>query len=436
MKNLLIIAPYFVPRRRVGALRPFRFASHLAVSGWNISVVTIGSGEMPTPEEKKSLEKMNILEISPPFDRTKNSGEIAAVAGNSKSNNKKSTLMDKSGNLIDRHTPLDTWIYLFRLRYGKIRTFAAKQNPDAVWATGDPWSGLWLGEKLSGDLNIPFVADFRDPWTLSGLNLRDRSAWSESADRRFEERILRHASKVIFTSGATAELYKRHYHLPSWKVKVICNSYSDLIEHKTLPTSETIRFENDHFHILFLGRFRRLSPATAIINVLERLYEKDTQTASKIRIHSFGKMWDEDIQRVKKAGIKKIFKMHKPVNPQHIGSVLENADLLMVSTAPERDTIIPAKFWEYLSVGKPVLAISRNEEIRGILSKAGGGVFFRPDQVEETADFISRMMISKENRTVFPVPEINVEERKKFGSGETSRQLGQTLEEVIAHGRR
>ncbi|MDZ7682579.1 MAG: hypothetical protein U5J63_12930 [Fodinibius sp.] len=29
MKKLLMVAPYFLPRRRVGALRPFKFAIHL-----------------------------------------------------------------------------------------------------------------------------------------------------------------------------------------------------------------------------------------------------------------------------------------------------------------------------------------------------------------------------------------------------------------------
>jgi hypothetical protein len=82
---------------------------------------------------------------------------------------------------------MDTWVFLFWSAYSKILKEAKNLKPDLIWSTGDPWSGLWLGHKLSKDLKKPWIADFRDPWTLSGLSLRKRSFLSILADKKLEK---------------------------------------------------------------------------------------------------------------------------------------------------------------------------------------------------------------------------------------------------------
>ena len=71
MKKVLMIAPYFIPRRRVGALRPFKFAIHLQSYGYQPVILTIASPESTfTKLEKEVLKNIPIIEIEPPFDRT------------------------------------------------------------------------------------------------------------------------------------------------------------------------------------------------------------------------------------------------------------------------------------------------------------------------------------------------------------------------------
>lgn len=427
MKKLLMIAPYFVPRRRVGALRPFKFAVHLKKSKWDVSVITIASSSDEnhlTDIEKFLLDGLKIYKVSTPFDRT---GSL----NRKKKSSQKPHLLSIS-SWIDRHTPLDTWIYLFRLRYSRIRAFAVHQKPNLIWATGDPWSGLWLGEKLSRELNVPFIADFRDPWTLSGLSLRQRSYLSSKADKKAEGSILNSADKVIFTSRQTEALYKHHYNLKPGKTAVIYNSYNDLFAgNQNTGDKPEIIFEADKLHILFLGSFRRLSPVGPIIDILRTLSNSAPTVLPKTVIHSFGGIDSDEIKKIAEFGFADQFRMHEPVLPEQLDGIISKADLLLVSTAPERNTIIPAKLWDYLASEKPILAVVNNPEIAEILKKTGGGVVFRPDQLKEIIAFLKKMWNMKKKGLPTPVPEINRTERKAFGSEIMTIQLEEILDEVI-----
>jgi hypothetical protein len=112
---VLMIAPYFVPRRRVGALRPFKFAIHLRKYGYNPVVLTIANpdGNL-TAKEKKLLDGIKVIEVGSPLDRTEKVKSIKEK--------KTSRLSGSVMNWIDKQTPLDSWIYLFQMRYSWILT--------------------------------------------------------------------------------------------------------------------------------------------------------------------------------------------------------------------------------------------------------------------------------------------------------------------------
>lgn len=372
MKTVLMIAPYFIPRRRVGALRPFKFAVHLENFGFKPVVLTIDSGsDRCSAREEELLKKIEVIELRSVIDRTqpekRSSMEKAPEPRHS------SGLGNRFLNWIDRHTPVDTWIYFFRFRYRYILKRAREVNPDLIWATGDPWSSLWLGEKLSRVLNKPLITDFRDPWTLSGVNLRKRSPLSVRADRRVEERIIANSGKVVFTSAYTGKIYRDHYSLPEQKCEVIYNS----IDSDLLPDKWEMKWESSldpaFFNILFFGRFRRLSPVSPAISYLEKLERVSPELAAVVRLHSFGLPDQDQRQEVLNSRYRDHFVFHKPVLPEMKRDVLQKADLLLLTTHPERDGVIPAKFWDYLDSGKPILSLLHHPEVHQILSDHHAG---------------------------------------------------------------
>ncbi|MEX2455845.1 MAG: glycosyltransferase [Balneolaceae bacterium] len=425
MKTVLMIAPYFVPRRRVGSLRPFKFVIHLKEQGWNPVVLTIKDSKNRLSEkEKRLLDDIQIIEISPPFDRT--------VSSSSKSEKKKKSDKSTSFKLsewIDKQIPLDSWMLLFWLKYRGIRKQVKLINPDLIWSTGDPWSGHWMGNKLSKDLSKPWIADFRDPWTLSEMNLRKRSGFSSKRDRHWENKFVKNADKLTFTAKSTEDLYRDHYNLNEKKTATIYNSFDDTLNDSSEKWK--VHFDHEYLNILFFGRFRRLSPALPIIKALQSLSSKNPEAVKKIRVHSFGEMEIDDLNRIKKYQLQDQFIIHNPVLPQQSINVFKKADLLLVSTNEARKHIIPAKLWEYLQVEKPILSIAPNPEIADILQETGAGIQFSTHNISEIAQYLNDCV---ENKNELFLSKRNTGKVDRFTARSTAKQLSKIMDELTSDG--
>lgn len=388
-KKVLIIAPYFTPRRRVGSLRPFKFAIHLSSLGYKTAVLTIGHNpDQLTTNERLMLKSVEILSIDSPFDRTtgKTKSEIETQ--------KKCTLGEAVLSWIDRNCPMDTWIFLFLLRWVWIKRVAIQFKPDLILATGDPWSGLWLGEKLSKLLEVPFIADFRDPWTLGNQQLRSRTSISAGVDRMIEKRVIERADYLIFTSEQTKQLYLEKYQIPSGKLSTIYNSFEPELM-KSSQVWDAPKMDQKKLNILFLGRFRRLSSVSVILDVLKQIQTAHPVEAGLVNIHSFGEPDHGEMEQIQKMGLSAQFLFHPPFKPEYSLQVMNSADLLLLSTSRQRSEIIPAKLWDYLFSEVPILSVVPNPEVGNIIKRTDAGIHFNQDSRTEIADWIAQMVRRK-----------------------------------------
>lgn len=421
-----MIAPYFVPRRRVGALRPFKFAIHLRSFGYQPYVLTIASPESTsTDSEKKVLEDIPIIEIESPFDRT-----TQKTSGTKTDENESPVL-----NWLDKNTPLDSWIYLFLLKYFEIFKKAKEINPDIIWATGDPWSSLWLGEKLSHSLSKPLVADFRDPWTVSDVNLRNRSGFSMAIDKEIEKKIIYNADKLIFTSRLTRERYSEHYKLTGEKAKTIYNSFDLTLAKANKDETWGEELNPEYLNLIFFGRFRRLSPVTPVADALKELKKMSTGDASYICIHSFGKPDPQNLYMIREYGLEKNFIYHEPVVPEKMLPVLKSADILLLSTNMDREQVIPAKLWDYLSVEIPILSITPNPEVGDIIMRSKAGIQVHPHEKVEIAELLQSFAKAKRNDESFLLsPEKEIPDRNIYEAKHTSEELASVFDDLLTNG--
>lgn len=419
-KKVLLIAPYFIPRRRVGSLRPFKFAIHLSSLGYKPIVLTIGhQPNQLTPTEMKMLKGIEILSIESPFDRTsrpnKNKKTEKSTSTNEEKgkstntneeteNRIKKNLFEPVLSWFDKNCPIDTWVFLFILRWGWIKRVAILSKPDLIMATGDPWSGLWLGEKLSKKLNVPFVADFRDPWTLGSLRLRERSLFSAGRDKIIEKRVIEHADRVIFTSKQTNRLYSEKYQLSPIKTATLYNSFEPRLMKESSDFSNSPNWDPSKINILFLGHFRRLSSASLVVDFLKEIQFSNPVEFQMLRIHSFGEPDKDEKDQIYEARLTSTFIFHDPFEPEESLPIMNSADLLLLSTSRERSNIIPAKLWDYLFSDVPILSIVPNPEVGSIVNKTSSGVHFPPENLTEISGFLIQLIQAKQSGDDLPLP--------------------------------
>ena len=410
-------------------MRPFRFAIHLAEFGWEPTVLTIASpGQRLTNKEARLLRDVRVLTIDPPVDLTARSeSQLRPEAGIRR---RKPSLLAQLTRYVDRQIPVDSWLPLFAARFPGLVRKVSRLDPDVIWATGDPWSGLVLGRWLSKRLNRPYVADFRDPWTLSSL--RSEGLWpvTQSINRRVEARILRSADVVLFQAKRVEEAYARHYAHLDPRTTTIRNSFDpDVFEDPISVDVPAASRRGDQLRIGFFGRFRALSPASLMIEVLASMHRRYGTKAERVVVHSFGELSPTDSEHAHARGVRAQFVADEPVPLEHALRVLRTFDLLLISTEIRRKWIIPAKLFEYLPSGRPILSLSRNPEVAELLERTGTGV--QLEDPDEIAALLAGCVDALERGDRLPIPfEPVPEEIMRYEARSTTAELAQIFDSL------
>lgn len=430
-----MIAPYFVPRRRVGAIRPFKFSTHLYEFGWQPAIITIKSetGSL-TKLEEELLQNVQVHELVTPLDRTHKSGSQLSKRGEESSSSIFKTITKKISSFIDRNFPIDTWLPLFYLRYNHIRHLAREAKPDIIFSTGDPWSAHWVAQKLKKDLSLPWVADFRDPWTLSNVSLKERTAFSSALDRYWERRVMKTADWLTFTSRNTCRLYQVEYPFISNKSSTIYNAYDYALYEAAIEKYELLNMEDQNLNIIFWGKFRKLSPVDGVIEILKAVQRTNPDLIKNIKIHSFGEISEADMGLARGEGFEEQFIAHEPMPPESALSVLNQADIQLLSTDSEREDIIPAKLWDYLAADPPILSIAPNPEIRQILEETESGKQYDLQKdIGQLVEVLVQCVNAKKNGGSLPLHRAkNDQDFKRYDAGSITKQLSEIFEHLTS----
>lgn len=431
MKKVVLLAPYFLPRRRVGSWRPFKFAIHLKEFGWEPHIITIRdlSGAL-TDKERHLLSGIPIFEITPPFDFTSRSDSTIATNTPDEKSGTGSSRFEPALHWIDKHFPIDTWLPLFWLRKNKILQFIRDINPEMLWSTGDPWSSHWLAGRIQKNTQLPWVADFRDPWALGQVNLKRRSSFSTAMDKKAEYNVIKNATAVTFTSKRTEQLYKDNYKKLNPKTATIYNCFDRLLYNE--KANDVLPYDDKVFNLVFFGKFRRLSPARPLVDILANLKEQLGQSELPLLVHSFGPLSVPDKAYAQSRGVLSYFKTQAPIAPEKTLSVLSKADLLWLSTDPGRENIIPAKLWDYLAAGRPVLSIAPNPEIAAILDQTGAGIQLDHHNITKVAHTLRSCILAKQAGKPLPIAaNSNQEMIEKYEARKVTAQLAALFDQLV-----
>ena len=365
MRRVGLLAPFFPPLRRVGALRPGRWAAHFEEFGWEPWVVTLAS--QSGDYHSLGIDPSRILSLN--HLRSSSSPKADPSFGVMRA-------------WLDSRVPYDGFWPIFWWNQRSIkRWFRESAKIECLVSTGDPWSSHWMGQNVARELDIPWVADFRDPWSLSRVPLRQRSHTSLAKDAHREADIVRHADAMTFTSNTALQRYQHAYPAQSPKMSVIHNSAGILEYHDERKTHNSEKSSNERIELVFFGSFRRLSPIEPWIKLFRhvtKLAQEKRITIPKVTLRSTNEplhsldefTWIEH-------------ELLPSVDSRDGASVLEQASILLLSSHPDRDDIIPAKLWDYLPASAPILSLGSSLDVQKILQATGQGSQFDSRQDDQ-----------------------------------------------------
>ncbi|MCS6316409.1 MAG: glycosyltransferase [Nitrospira sp.] len=410
MKRVLIVAYYFPPVAASGAMRPLGFCRNLPAFGWQPKVLTT-TPECVYPvhqvDEKLGARVPDTVEVIrvPYIDRLQQILQYREVLrgilkGNAthceegralKSEVSASPPQPGTGRSTLKDFFLD-WAFAFPDRQcgwlsQVVRHFQGvreKEMPEVVFATGGPWTSFLVGCTLAEQFNRPLVLDYRDPWNCNPYY----SFSSERLTRKSqvaEARVCQTASHVIANTEELRERLIQEYGELRDRCTWLPNGFDREVlpagqlpnERVTSPPDMPGGYELCHFGTVYGKRTPRV-----LLQAMWELFQEGHVKPEAIRLRFVGG-WDSTDQECERYAVeleKHSFLRREPPIPHGLClREMQRSNVLLV-LQPDSPLQVPAKIYEYVATGRPILLIGGEGATANLVTKHALGVS-SPNQV-------------------------------------------------------
>lgn len=383
MKRVLILTYYWPPSGGAGVQRWLKFVKYLRNFNWEPIVYTAENGEMPVIDESLLADvpegiKVIKTKIWEPYSfykmivgQKKDEKINAAFLNESK---KKKNLQNLAVWIRGNFFIPDARKYWIKPSSRYLAAFLSKNPVDAIISSGPPHSMHLIALNLKKKFpDMPWIADFRDPWTQ--IDFYEDLKLSRIADakhRRLEKLVLNQAD-VVVSIGQTMseELYKLTENEKTQdKFKVITNGFddSDLIEEAVSKDTK--------FSIAHIGTLVKTRNPVVLWQVLKELVS-NRKFAEQLEIKLVGKVDISVLESIEEHGLKPFVRFieylpHKEVIQEQKRS---RVNLLLINQTANAKSILTGKFFEYLAADTPILAIGPTDgDAAKILNETNAGL--------------------------------------------------------------
>jgi glycosyltransferase involved in cell wall biosynthesis len=361
---VIVFAYHYPPENAIGADRPFRFAKYLARLGYTCRVFTAA--------EQAGRRKPDVEHVPDPFftcSRRSFAWQLERAI-------RKFVLPGELGTQWAYHACRAAQAFL-RKRRGV---------PVTVFSTFPPL-GAHLGAwQLARAERLPWIADFRDPFPdWSGhpeIRTHHRAAY-----RRLEQAIVRRADALIANTDAARSAWIGKFPSCDGKIQVIWNGFDPEERVGPLPIPS-----REYRVLSHMGQLYKERNATPVLESVARLVAAGRLPADRLRVRLIGTVEagalpePEFLERAQSQG-------WLDLRTEWIGrdealDIERSSDGLLL-LQPQSSTQVPGKLFEYLQIGRPILAfVQPNSPSKRLLER--GGVAYRcvhpgsaPSEIDE-----------------------------------------------------
>ena len=403
MKKVLVITYYWPPSGGSGVQRWLKFCKYLPSSGWQPVVYAPLNPEYNSID--KSLEadipreavvlKHRINEPYALYRRlmgkgsstsidaltsdkaTAGEGDINPISKGHKSLRQRISLFIRANCFVP--DPRCLWVWP-SVRF--LKKYLSENPVDVIVTTGPPHSVHLIGRRLSKITGLPWVADFRDPWTkmyyYKNLPLM---RWADAKQRRQENMVLKDATKVLTVTPLMKADFSAMTDTP---IEVITNGYDE-------EDFDQIVEDTGFFNLTHTGLFSSDGDPVVLWKVLEGKCRKDPEFKKSLRIRLAGKT-DEGIWKsLERADLEENvvdlgYQSHIHAVREQLGASLL---ILPLRQDPDYRPILPGKVFEYLAAKRPILGIGQEDGAMAMLLKeTGAGVVCDWNNEKAISDYI------------------------------------------------
>ncbi len=269
---------------------------------------------------------------------------------------------------------------------------------DVFVTTAPPHSMTANGAVIRGRVEVPWVADWRDPW-LGHADLRLDSALVRAKQALAGRVALLAARRMDGASCVSYAADEIRRLAPGVDLEVIDNG----VEVGAL-SGYVRQPDPGRFTITFTGYLFGDRGPDRFLDALGLVLDRRPDIRGSINVRFIGGFRDEDRARVERLGLKDIVESLGTRTHDEALRAQRDADcllLLMQDAAGRGASFVPAKTWEYLDAARPVLGLVPPDGAAAReLGAAGGCEVIAPDDVAGCASALERLYAAWERGDV------------------------------------
>lgn len=387
-KRVLIITYYWPPSAGSGVQRWLKFAKYLPEYGWDPVIFTPENPDFDLKDplmEKEVPPHMEVLKfpIWEPY-------QVLRMLKKEKISNpgiliekKQKTWFDKVAIWIRANAIIpDPRVYWVKPSVKFLEQLMESNNFQAVITTGPPHSMHLIGRELKRRYGIPWLADFRDPWsTWEFLDTLPMIDWVKSRHRKLEESVFQEADALVTISPTFQQEMEQ---LANKKIHLITNGFDavDLPSDFSMnpPASETLK-------IVYTGVIDAIRNPMPFLLAMKEVFG---WTKNKVMLTFVGRVSLQVKNSVMEdPWLSSHVELAGYVPHEAVFQYYEKAHvlLLILTNTKNAKGNIPGKVFEYMATGRKIVALGDPEgDTAQILRKAQAGEVYRH---EDSAGIIS-----------------------------------------------
>ncbi|NOX48736.1 MAG: glycosyltransferase family 4 protein [Chlorobi bacterium] len=394
MKKALIITYYWPPKGGAGVQRWLKFAKYFRDFGWDPIIYTPEGGKVPVYDyslleeipEGIQIIKRPIWEPYLWYEKLFHKGKEGGVYDIQFSEQSQSTWKGKIVNWIRSNLFIpDARKFWIGPSVKFLNNYLSENKIDVLISTGPPHSMHLIAYRIAQKRKLPWLADFRDPWTqIDYYHQLLLTKWADRRHRQLEHKVLTTAERVVTVSWGWARELER---LGAGHVDVITNGYDEA----DFQIGDCKNFE--YFRLTHIGSLNKDRNPNQLWNALQELVGENSILKGILKIQLIGPVDEEALRSIRYFGLQENLEHVNYVDHNRIGEYICGSHLLLllINNTPNVQGIIPGKLFEYLYSKRPILCVGDPKGDSGkILNETGAGVTVHFKDKEKMKEVIAK----------------------------------------------